>query len=403
MDVEKEMEIVGTLVNDKKVKLILFVMDGLGGINVEGRTELETASKPCMDRLAEISSLGMIVPVFYGITPGSGPAHLSLFGYDPVRWNVGRGVLSALGVGVDVRKSDVCVRGNFATLDERGIILDRRAGRIPDEECRRLCDKLNSHIKKVEGVEVRFYPEKEHRFVLHLRGEGISPEVTDTDPQRTGVPPLAPQPLSHKASFTVEVVNEILKESREVLSDEMRANFILLRGFSSVPDIPPFNERFKLNACAIAEYPMYRGIAKLVGMTVLEKAPPENIPLILKENYEGYDFFYIHFKKTDSMGEDGNFDGKVREIERADKIVEEMLSLSPDVLVITGDHSTPSHMKSHSWHPVPVLLHSRTARRDGFKRFDEMTCRHGSLGIFPSVYLIPLMLAHAGKLDKFGA
>lgn len=404
MNIEKKMEIVRTLVNDKKVKLILFVVDGLGGINREGKTELEVASKPKMDELAEVSSLGMIVPIFHGITPGSGPAHLALFGYDPLEWDIGRGVLSALGSDVDMRKGDVSARGNFATVDERGVVIDRRAGRISDEECKRLCDKLNARFKQIEKVEVKFYPEKEHRFVLHIRGKDISPHISDTDPQRTGVRALQPRALSQEADATVEIVESVLKQVKGILADEVRANFILLRGFSSIPEIPSFDKRFGLNACAIAEYPMYRGLAKLVGMTVLDKpSSPEEVSQILKENYDKYDFFYIHFKKTDSMGEDGNFDGKVKAIERADKIVGEMLSLSPDVMVITGDHSTPSYMKSHSWHPVPLLLYSETARRDGFKRFDEMTCRKGSLGIFESSYLIPLMLAHAGKLNKFGA
>lgn len=401
---ERVTDLVRSLLNDKKVKIILFVIDGLGGINQSGKTELEMANTPNLDRLSKISSLGMIIPVLPGITPGSGPAHLSLFGYDPLKWEIGRGVLSVLGVGAEVRKGDICVRGNFATIDKKGIITDRRAGRISDDECRRLCEKLNNEIKKVKNVEVLFYPEKEHRFALILRGRGLSPQISDTDPQVTGQPPLKARSLSPKSNTTAQIVNELVERTGKILSSEERANFVLLRGFSSVPEIPPFESLFGLKACAIAEYPMYRGLARLIGMDLLRKpSSPEEIVTILKESYETYDFFYLHYKKADSMGEDGNFEGKVRAIEIADTIAGELFNLAPDVLVITGDHSTPSELKSHSWHPVPLLLYSETCRRDGFERFSEMTAKGGSLGIFPSIYLMPLILAHAGKLQKFGA
>ena len=397
-------DIVPSLINEKKVKIVLFVIDGLGGINRSGKTELEMANTPNMNRIAKISSLGMIIPVLPGITPGSGPAHLSLFGYDPLKWDIGRGVLSALGVDLELKKGDVAARGNFATVDRNGLIADRRAGRIPDEECARLCEKLNSSLKEISKIKIGFYPEKEHRFVLLLRGKNLSPFLSDTDPQKTGVPPLKTKALRKGAETTVRIVNTIVEKALKVLSDEPKANSILLRGFSSVPDIPHFSSIFKLKACAIAEYPMYRGLARLLGMEVMKKpSSPEDIISLLKENYENYDFFYIHFKKADSYGEDGNFEEKVKAIEKADYIAGEIFNLAPDVLVITGDHSTPSELKSHSWHPVPLLLYAESARMDGFEKFSEMNARCGSLGIFPSVYLMPLILAHAGKLQKFGA
>ncbi len=401
---ERIFELIPSLINDRKVKIVLFVIDGLGGINRSGKTELEMANTPNMDRIAKISSLGMIIPVLPGITPGSGPAHLSLFGYDPLKWEIGRGVLSALGVDLELKKGDVAARGNFATINKDGLIVDRRAGRIPDEECARLCKKLNSEIKEIEGIKVGFYPEKEHRFVLLLKGKKLSPHLSDTDPQKTEVPPLKIKALKKEAHTTAKILNRIVEKSMKVLSDEPKANSILLRGFSSVPEIPTFNSIFKLKACAIAEYPMYRGLARLIGMEVLKKpSSPEDIISLLKENYEKYDFFYIHFKKADSSGEDGNFEKKVGAIEMADSIAGEIFNLAPDVLVITGDHSTPSELKSHSWHPVPLLLFSESARMDGFEKFSETNAKCGSLGIFPSVYLMPFILAHAGKLQKFGA
>lgn len=401
---ERIFKILPPLINEKNVKIVLFVVDGLGGINRSGKSELEMANTPNIDRIAKHSSLGMIIPVLPGITPGSGPAHLSLFGYDPIKCEIGRGVLSALGVDLELKKGDVSARGNFATLNKNGVIVDRRARRISDEECSRLCEKLNSSIKKLEGVNVSVHPEKEHRFVLLLRGKNLSPHISDTDPQKTGTPPIRAKASKKGAEFTAKVINLIMERALKSLSDEQKANAILLRGFSSIPKIPSFSSLFKLKACAIAEYPMYRGLTRLIGMDLTRKpSSPEDLIPLLKENYEKYDFFYIHFKKADSAGEDGNFEEKVKAIEKADSIAEEIFNLAPDVLVITGDHSTPSELKAHSWHPVPLLLYSETARMDCFEKFNEMTARCGSLGIFPSVYLMPLILAHAGKLQKFGA
>ncbi len=400
---EELFKLLPSLINEKKVKMLLFVIDGVGGINQSGKTELEMAKTPNMDRISKLSSLGMIIPVDYGITPGSGPAHLSLFGYDPIKWQIGRGVLSALGVGLELKAGDVAARGNFATIKD-GLIVDRRAGRISDEDCSRLCEKLSRSIKKVKNVEVSFHPEKEHRFVLLLRGKGISEHLSETDPQIPNAPPLKAKALKKGADFTAKLINTLVQDVSRVLSDEEKANYILLRGFSSLPKIPSFSSIFKLKACAIAQYPMYRGLARLIGMELLPKPSSlEEYLSILKENYEKYDFFYIHFKEADSKGEDGKFEEKVKAIEKADWLAGEFFELAPDVLVITGDHSTPSELKSHSWHPVPLMLYSETCRRDGFERFNEMTARGGSLGIFPSIYTLPLMLAHAGKLQKFGA
>ncbi len=391
-----------TVKNEKKILLV--VLDGLGGIpNKEGKTELEVAYTPNLDRLTEESSCGLAIPVLPGITPGSGPAHMSLFGYDPVKYQIGRGILEALGLDMDVRPGDVAVRGNFATLRD-GKIVDRRAGRIPTEKNRELIERISEKIREIEGVEIILKPGREHRFAMVLRGEGLSDRVSDADPQKEGLPPKPPRALTPEAEKTARVAEAFIQMVTELLKDEPRANTVLLRGFSSHPSLPPMQEVFKLNPVAIASYPMYRGLAKLVGMEVAETGEEISDEIeTLKNSWEKYDFFYLHIKKTDSYGEDGNFEAKVKKIEEFDSYLPELLSLSPDVLVITGDHSTPSKLKSHSWHPVPFLLHSPYTFRDGLREFSEVACRRGSLGTFQAVDGMALMLANALKLKKFGA
>ncbi len=391
-----------TVKNEKKILLV--VLDGLGGIPYkDGKTELEVAYTPNLDRLAAHSSCGLAIPVLPGITPGSGPAHLSLFGYDPIKYQIGRGILEALGLDMDVRPGDVAVRGNFATLRE-GKIVDRRAGRIPTEKNRELIEKISQKIQEIEGVQVILKSGREHRFAMVLRGEGLSDEVSDADPQKEGLPPKLPEAQRPKAEKTARVASEFIRAVTELLKKEPKANTVLLRGFSSYPSLPPMQELFKLNPVAIASYPMYRGLAKLVGMEVVETGEEIGDEVeTLKSVWDKYDFFYLHIKKTDSYGEDGNFEAKVKKIEEFDSHLPQLLELSPDVLVITGDHSTPSKLKSHSWHPVPFLLHSPYTFRDGLREFSEVACRKGSLGIFYAVDGMSLMLANALKLKKFGA
>ena len=385
-------------------KLILVVIDGLGGLPVRGKTELEAAKIPNLDRLASKSISGLIDPISYGITPGSGPSHLALFGYDPLQYEIGRGVMEALGIGLALTRDDLTARGNFATIDEQGMIVDRRAGRIPTEKNREICEFLKNEIKEVEGVRISIYPGKEHRFVLVFRGEGLRDDLSDADPQKDGLQAKGAEALSPEARWTAEVVNLYLKKANEALRPFHPANAILLRGFSKIPHIPTMSERFKLRPAAIATYPMYRGLARLVGMEILETGETlREEAETLKKYFDRYDFFYIHFKKTDSAGEDGNFKMKVKALEEIDRVIPSILKLKPDVSVVTGDHSTPSLLKGHSWHPNPILLHSKYIRPEGTRRFTERHCQKGQLGRFPAKDVIPLMLANGLKLKKFGA
>jgi 2,3-bisphosphoglycerate-independent phosphoglycerate mutase len=383
----------------------LLVMDGLGGLPMEpgGLTELETAHTPNLDRLAAHGICGLHQPVAPGITPGSGPSHLALFGYDPIKYQVGRGVLSALGIDFDLKANDVAARGNFCTLDDNGRVADRRAGRIPTEKNEELCALL--HQIRLPGVEVFVETVKEYRLLLVLRGDGLSGELSDTDPQEIGEEPLEPKPLSAEAEETANLVQEFIDRARQILADHHPANMILLRGFSQLPDWPSFEKAFGLRAAAIAAYPMYRGVAKLVGMDVLTTGVSVGEELeTLEAHWKDYDYFFFHVKPIDSAGEDGDFDRKVRLIEEVDAAVPRLLALEPDVLLVTGDHSTPSLLKYHSWHPVPVLLWSRHCRTDGVDRFGERACMAGGLGPrIPAVDLMPLALANAMRLEKFGA
>lgn len=397
-------EVLQSLAMQTDSKLILIVMDGIGGLPVRGKTELEAAKTPNLDRLVYQSICGLIDPISYGITPGSGPSHLALFGYDPFRFEIGRGVMEALGIGLKLTKEDLTARGNFATIDENGIIVDRRAGRISTEKNREICQFLQNEIREVDGIRVSVYPGKEHRFVIVFQGEGLKDNLTDADPQKDGKKAKGTESLTAEAQRTAEIVNAYLKRATEALKLFHPANTILLRGFSKVPDIPSMSERFKLKPAAIATYPMYRGLARLVGMDVLETGETLRDEVeTLKNNFNGYDFFYTHFKKTDSAGEDGDFKKKVKAIEEIDRIFPAILKLKPDVLVVTGDHSTPAVLKSHSWHPNPILLYSKYSRPDGIRRFTERQCQRGQLGRFPAVEIIPLMLANGLKLKKFGA
>lgn len=394
------------LKEEAKGKVVLLVMDGLGGLPLspEGKTELETANTPNMDALAAKSVLGLHHTTPFGITPGSGQAHLALFGYDPVKYEIGRGVLSALGVDFDLGPHDVAARGNFCTVDADGVITDRRAGRIPTETGEKLCKMLMEQVK-LPGVELFVTPEKEYRFVLVLRGEGLSGNVSDTDPQSTGKHADEAVATGPDGEKTAELVREFVRQGNEILKDQHPANSFVLRGFAGMPKWPKFNEVWGVNSLAIAMYPMYRGVAKVVGMTVMPPADSMSDEIrMLEENWDAYDFFFVHIKKTDSYGEDGNFDGKVRIIEEVDALLPRITALGPAALIITGDHSTPAKLKAHSWHPIPVLIYSPDARPDGITEFGERPCMHGSLGSrFEATDLVPYALAHAQRLEKFGA
>jgi 2,3-bisphosphoglycerate-independent phosphoglycerate mutase len=393
--------------NDRKI--VLLVLDGLGGLPFKGKTELETARTPNLDLLAAESELGLSNPIAPGITPGSGPAHLSLFGYDPLKYEIGRGILEALGVGVAVGAKSVAVRGNFATL-ENGLITDRRAGRIATEKNRELIAYLGEKIKKIEDVEIGLYPGEEHRFVLVLSGEGLSDRLSDADPESTGKPLMYAQAKNEAAAKTARIVNLFIDRLVLELADFRPANACLLRGFAQYPAIPSMAELFKLKAAAIAVYPMYKGLAQLVGMEILATGRTiADQVATLKQHYAEHDFFFVHIKKTDSHGEDGNFDGKVAVIEEFDRWLPAILELTPDVLVVTGDHSTPAVLKGHSWHPNPVLLKSAFQRRmpaapDAVRaKFSESACARGLLGNFSAMDILPLAMANALKFKKYGA
>jgi len=387
-------------------KIVFLILDGVGGIQVEekGGTELQVARAPNLDHLAEVSSCGLMEPVSPGITPGSGPSHFALFGYDPFQYNIGRGILEATGIDFPLTERDVVARINFATIDNAGKVVDRRAGRIPTEQNQRICQKLQKGVRLGGGVEVLVQPVKEHRAVLLLRGEGLRGEVEDTDPEREGMPPLEAKASVPEAERTAGLVREFIVQARKILGDEPKANMVLLRGFAKHTLYPSMKDRYGLNALAIATYPMYRGICRLVGMTVLSGIGSlEEEFKALADHFADYDFFYVHVKQTDSRGEDGDFDGKVAVIEEVDRYIPGVRSLKPDVLVVTGDHATPAKLAGHSWHPLPLILHSKYCLIDPVKKFDEVSCIGGVLGRMPSVDLMPLALAHARRLTKFGA
>jgi|TARA_B100000809_G_scaffold108945_1_gene107419 2,3-bisphosphoglycerate-independent phosphoglycerate mutase len=392
------------LQKDNGSKIVLLVADGLGGLPPEpgGQTELETANTPNLDDLASVAETGGSIPVLPGITPGSGPGHLGLFGYDPLEYDIGRGVLEALGIDFELGPRDVAIRGNFCSIDADGNITDRRAGRIASEIGERLCEKLD--VIEIPGVEVFVRPVKEYRLVIVFRGEGLGGRVNDTDPQATGVPPEEPVGEDEPSRKTAEICSEFLRQAGEVLAGDSPANMLTMRGIAMLPEIPRFTDVYGLRPAAIAVYPMYRGLARLVQMDVLDAGTTLETQMDrLEATWGDYDFFFIHFKYTDSTGEDGDFDGKVARIEQLDAAVPRITALEPDVLIVTGDHSTPAKMKSHSWHPVPTLIASNHARTDASTSFGENQCNTGSLGHFEAQHLMLLALAHAGRLEKYGA
>lgn len=399
-----DLELIRKLVVPNTTRIVLLSADGLGGLPdpETGRSELETARLPHLHDLAARSACGLIRHVGPGITPGSGPGHLGLFGYDPLRYQVGRGVLEALGIDFPLQPGDVAARGNFCTVDAEGRITDRRAGRIATEVSSGLVGRLRPI--RLPGVEAFVEPVREHRFVLVLRGPGLSGRLADTDPQLLGAAPLPAEPLAPEAERTASLVNRFVEEARRLLTDAAPANMLLLRGFDQLPTLPAFPETFGLRAAAIAAYPMYRGLARLAGMEVLKTGATLAAEVAtLAAHREGYDFFFLHYKDTDKAGEDGDFAGKVRALEALDAQIPAILATRPDVLAITGDHASPAVLKGHSWHPVPVLIHARYAAPDGVRAFTERACTGGALGILPAHHLMPLLLAHALRLTKFGA
>ncbi len=385
-------------------KMLLFVLDGVGGLPQKpgGKTELETANTPNLDALAAEAVCGLHHPCAPGITPGSGPGHLGIFGYEPFKYNIGRGVLEALGIDFPLQDGDLAIRVNFCTLDANGLVADRRAGRISTEVNQGLCEKLRQI--DLDGVEVFVEPVKEHRAAIVMRGEGLHGGQNDSDPQETGKPPLEIRAAGPEGEKAAALCNEFAAQAREILADEQPANMVLLRGIDRFDPLPEFTEIFGPKAAAVAAYPMYRGLSRLVGMEILStgETEPEEVDTVA-EHLDAFDFFFLHMKKPDSLGEDGDFDAKVQKIEMIDGLLPRLRELGFRVIAVTGDHSTPSTMKSHSWHPVPTLLWSEVCRPDEVTSYGERACNHGGLGIFPAIDLVPQMLANGGWLQKYGA
>jgi len=390
--------------DDNGSKIVLVVADGLGGLPLElgGKTELETARTPNLDAMVREGVCGLSIPVLPGITPGSGPGHLGLFGYDPLEYKIGRGVLEALGINFQVGPRDVAVRGNFCSINDKGLITDRRAGRPTTERCVLMCKKMQTI--KVPGVEIFVEAVREHRFVVVLRGDNLGDHVNDTDPQAVNVAPLHAVGEDANSQNTARAINTFILEAAKLLKNDAPTNMVTLRGFARLPKIASMQDIYGLRSACIAVYPMYRGLARLVGMDVLDagKTLADQIET-LRKAWNTYDFFFLHYKYTDSTGEDGNFAGKVEKIELLDLEIPRIRALNPDVLLVTGDHSTPSKLKSHSWHPVPTVLCAKTVRPDGVVEFGESHCRRGGLGQVEAKYLMSLAMAHAGRLAKYGA
>lgn len=398
-------ELLQKLIVPAQTKMVMLILDGLGGLAPEpgGRTELESARTPNLDQLAAQSALGLTIPVAPGIAPGSGPGHLAIFGYDPIAYEIGRGALEALGVDFELGPDDVAARGNFCSIDAAGILTDRRAGRLPTADSRELAALLGTI--QMEGVQFFIEPVKEHRFAFVMRGPGLEDALSETDPQKVGVAPLPVHALKPAAEKAARIANHFIAQARELLREKRPANDILLRGFAKFPTLPSYAELYGLNAAAIAVNGMYRGVARLAGMQVLDVPgdTPADEFATLEARWNDFDFFYLHIKGTDTCGEKGDFAGKARVIEEVDALMPRLMALKPDVVIVGGDHSSPAVLKSHSWHPVPTLLYGRYVRADGIAEFGESACLRGSLGILPAKNVMPIALATAGRIAKYGA
>lgn len=405
------MELLNTLKQLRKRpkgKIVLIVFDGLGGVPREpgGPTELESAKKPNLDAIAREGFCGLLDNVLPGLTPGSGPAHLSLFGYDPLVYDIGRGLLGALGIGFPIQLGDIAIRVNFCTLDPKtGIVTDRRAGRIPTETNQKLVALLNAGIK-IPGCEVFVRTEKEHRACVVFRAPDLYDAIAETDPQSEGVEPPRPAvALDARSEKAARIAAEFARQATEILKDHYPANGILMRGYARYEKLPLLTEIYDMRFAAIATYPMYRGVASLVGMEVMPDAG-ETIAdefACLERHYADYDFFFLHIKKTDSYGEDGNWEAKVHVIEEADALIPRVRALNPAVLCVTADHSTPCVLRAHSWHPVPVAICAKWGRPDNVGEFSERACAGGELGRMRGIHLMPILVAHALGLEKYGA
>ncbi len=404
------------------MKILLLIADGLGDRPVKelgGKTPLEAAEKPNINRLAEEGMVGLIDPIKPGIIPGSDTSHLNYLGYDPYKYYTGRGPFEAMGTGLVLKGGDIAFRANFATVDESGIVLDRRAGRIREGTS----DLAKSLNMKIEDVEILFKEGTEHRGALVLRGNGISTEVSDNDPHSDNLEPKKIVATSEKGEKTARILNEFYRRSLVILKDHeinkerrrkglMEANAILYRGGGQVPILPSFKERHSLTGGFVAAVALVSGICKLVGLKDYTPAgvtgsTDTNIKKKFSAAVEGLrevDFMLVNVKGTDIAGHDGKGVAKKEFIERIDSaMTDTIMKIKDDILIcFTGDHSTPASVREHTSDPVPILLRYPGCRRDGVGKFDEISSKDGYLRLRGND-LIDVLLSSANKSDKYGA
>lgn len=407
-------------------RVLLIVIDGLGDrphSSLKWLTPLQAAEIPNMDLMAAKGILGMQYPIAPGVPPGSDSGHLSLFGYDLRREYPGRGVFEALSEGVECR--GVTFRANFSTVEEEGgklIVVDRRAGRIEEEDASSLASELGELSLLNGEVKARFVHTLEHRGFLLLEGEGLSSSVTDVDPHEEGYYVLEPKPIEEGATKTAEALKEFLEVSYRILKDheinrrriaegKRPANFILLRGASSSAKLEPFSERWGFKPAAVAAGPMYKGIAKALGFDVFHPQGATGLPdsnfsaKISKalDLLEEFDFVYVHMKGTDVASHNKDPLLKVRVLERIDDSVEPLTDPSEDLLVvITGDHATPCSIGKHSGDPVPVLFYGKGLPRDDSSNFHELDAQVGGAGWFTGADMMQLILNYSDRALEYG-
>ncbi|MHA2179286.1 MAG: 2,3-bisphosphoglycerate-independent phosphoglycerate mutase [Candidatus Thorarchaeota archaeon] len=412
--------------SDKRTAVFV-VMDGVGDRpqkELGGKTPLEAAKTPTLDKMAAEGQSALMNVIGPGITPGSDTAHLALFGYDPLAEYPGRGPLEAFGAGLETKPGDVAFRSNFATVDSKMVVLDRRAGRtFSPEEQEELQAALNG--LEINDVKVRFIATVEHRGALVLEGEGLYAEISDVDPHETGKKILTVRALKPEAEKTAKVVNELMRVAHERMkgleTNKKRAkkglplaNAILLRGPGRHSDVPSLPQRYGIKSAVIAGGALYIGSAKYVGMEHIQVEGQtgtidtnfDNIAAKTIETIEsGFNYVFVHIKATDNASHDGNAKEKILAIERTDAMIGKILEKVGDkiVMAVTGDHSTPVCIKEHSCDPVPILFWSNFIRPDSVKRFSEIDAAKGAMHTIRGIDVMPLLLGYAGYIDKFGA
>ena len=405
------------------MKVVLVIIDGLGDrpiSELKDQTPLEAANTPNLDYFATNGITGIMNAIDVGIRPGSDTSHLAIFGYDPETHYTGRGIFEAAGIGMELKKGDIALRGNFATVTEDLIIVDRRAGRI--ENVSKLADALNG--MKIDGVRFFVKAGVMHRAGVVLRGSNLSHMVSDNDPHEVGVKVKQVKALDNteEAKFTASVINKFLEEAHKILKEHevnkkrrkerlLEANYILLRGASKLTHFEPFEKKYKLKACCIAGAGLYKGIAKVLGMDVLQVKGATGTAntdinakfIAAKKALAKYDFVFVHIKYADNYAEDGNVFGKLKFIEKIDDALIHLIGIKDTLIVITADHSTPCKLKAHSGDPVPIVMFGEGVRTDKVKEFNERSCMQGGLGRIKGKDLMNEILNLIGKAKLYGA